>query len=108
MADLLTAMPGCAVEPARLRIRTDQVGAGYGTLTPAAAEALILAACAEGIVLDPIYTARALAGLRAAIADGDVRRGQPVVFVHSGGLPSVFGHAAAVDLGNSGLGRCTS
>jgi D-cysteine desulfhydrase len=58
--------------------------------------ALILAARTEGIVLDPIYTGRALAGLTAAIADGDVAPGQRTIFLHSGGLPGLFGHPATL------------
>ncbi|MCA1219326.1 pyridoxal-phosphate dependent enzyme [Streptomyces sp. 8L] len=82
-------------DPARLRIRTDQVGAGYGTLTDPVRAALKLAARTEGMVLDPTYTGRALAGLAAAVASGDVRPGERTVFLHSGGLPGFFGHPQA-------------
>ncbi|MFB7496172.1 pyridoxal-phosphate dependent enzyme [Streptomyces sp. NPDC056161] len=95
----LTAEP---VAPERLRIRTDQVGGGYPVLTPAAADALRLAARTEGLVVDPVYTGRALAGLAAAVRDGDVRPGERTVFVHTGGLPGLFGHAAAVAYAESG------
>ncbi|WP_225825742.1 pyridoxal-phosphate dependent enzyme [Streptomyces naphthomycinicus] len=80
----------------RLRVRRDQVGDGYATLTGPAADALRLAARTEGIVLDPVYTGRALAGLAAAVRDGGVRPGERTVFVHTGGLPGLFGHAEAV------------
>jgi L-cysteate sulfo-lyase len=105
VGDLLGSMPEVDVDLSRLRIRTDQVGAGYSALTPGAGEALTLMGRTEGIALDPIYTARALSGLRTAIADGDVRRSQKVVFLHSGGLPGLFGHAAATELGNAQLRR---
>ncbi len=75
-----------------LRLRTDQVGAGYGRLTEPAAAAIRLAARTEGIVLDPTYTGRAMAGLIAAVRDGDLDRDAPVVFWHTGGLPGLFGH----------------
>lgn len=88
------ALPGAGDDPAGLRIREDQVGDGYSTLAPAARAALRTAARAEGIVLDPIYTARALAGLVAAVADGDVRPGERTVLLHSGGVPGLFAHAA--------------
>ncbi|EPD68918.1 D-cysteine desulfhydrase family protein [Streptomyces sp. HGB0020] len=78
-----------------LRIR-DQIGAGYGTYTPEAADALVLTARTEGIILDPTYTGRAMAGLVAAVKDGEISRGQTTVFVHTGGLPGLFGHTAAV------------
>lgn len=86
----------------RLRVRRDQVGAGYATLTAAAADALRLAARTEGLVLDPVYTARAMAGLAAAVRDGDVRPGERTVFVHTGGLPGLFGHEEAVGFAEQG------
>ncbi|WP_416482599.1 pyridoxal-phosphate dependent enzyme [Streptomyces sp. CL12] len=88
----------------RLRVRRDQVGAGYAALTDPVAEALRLAARTEGIVLDPTYTGRALAGLAAAVRDGDVRPGEKTVFVHTGGLPGLFGHPAAVTAAEEGAG----
>jgi D-cysteine desulfhydrase len=81
-----------------LRLRRDQVGDGYGKITPAARQALEDAARSEGLLLDPVYTGKALAGLRAAIADGDVRPGERTVFVHTGGLPGLFGHPLAAEL----------
>lgn len=77
---------GGAVAPADLRIDGDRVGAGYASLTEAVRGALTLAARTEGIFLDPTYTGRAMASLIAR------RHGERVVFLHSGGLPSLFGH----------------
>ena len=71
------------------------MGDGYGTLPSTVADALLLAARTEGLVLDPVYTARALAGLRAAVIEGDVRPGERTVLVHTGGLPGLFGSAPA-------------
>ncbi|MGW5136210.1 D-cysteine desulfhydrase family protein [Streptomyces sp. NPDC004135] len=87
-----TALAQRPVSVEELRVRTDQIGAGYGTLTPQTADALSLAARCEGVVLDPVYTGRALAGLRAAVRDGDIRPGETTVLVHTGGLPGFFGH----------------
>lgn len=87
--------PGEAAAPTDLRIRDDQVGEGYATLTPPAREALQVAAHTEGVILDPIYTGRALAGLARAVADGHIRRGERTVFIHTGGLPGFFGHPSA-------------
>jgi L-cysteate sulfo-lyase len=79
------------------------VGAGYAVLTDTTASALELAARTEGLLLDPIYTGRALAGLAAAVKDGTIRPGTRVVFWHTGGLPGLFGHPDAVDrLENTG------
>ena len=90
---VLELLAGMGVRPATpLRVREDQLGAGYADLTPAVAAALRLAARTEGLVLDPTYTGRALAGLVAAVADGSISPGERVVFLHSGGLPGLFGH----------------
>jgi L-cysteate sulfo-lyase len=97
LASMVSAEP---VDRAALRLRTDQVGAGYGTLTEQAAGAIRLAARTEGIVLDPVYTGRALAGLAAAVRDGDLGSETPVVFWHTGGLPGLFGHRDAAALSN--------
>lgn len=82
--------------PHALRIRLDQVGEGYASLTDPVREALRLAARCEGIVLDPIYTGRALAGLAAAVREGTIKPGERIVFLHSGGMPGLFGHAQAL------------
>jgi L-cysteate sulfo-lyase len=85
-------------DPGRPRMRHDQVGEGYGVLTPAVAEAIALVARTEGIVLDPVYTGRAAAGLVAAVRAGDVATGERTVLLHSGGLPGLFGHPQAAAL----------
>jgi D-cysteine desulfhydrase len=87
-----TGRTGQPVRPEALRLRRDQIGAGYATLTEPVMAALRLAARTEGLILDPIYTGRALAGLTAAVADGSIRPGRPTVFLHTGGLPGLFGH----------------
>lgn len=94
-AGLVSAVTGEPVSPETLRVRIDQVGAGYSTLTEQAAEAIRLAARTEGIVLDPVYTGRAMAGLAAAVRDGDIGPETTVVFWHTGGLPGLFGHRDA-------------
>lgn len=73
-------------DPGKLSIDRRQVGAGYTTVTGPVREALRLAARTEGLFLDPIYTGRALAGL-----DATADPGSRVVFLHSGGLPGLFG-----------------
>ena len=107
VSTILDGMPNTSVDATRLRIRDDQVGDGYSTLTDPAATALLTAARCEGIALDPVYTARALAGLTAAVADGDIRPGSRVVYLHTGGLPGLFGHPAAVGLGQAELAGFT-
>jgi D-cysteine desulfhydrase len=57
-----------------------------------------LAARTEGIFLDPTYTARALAGLITCVADGRIGHRDRTVFLHTGGLPGLFGHPALPQL----------
>ncbi|WP_329142296.1 D-cysteine desulfhydrase family protein [Streptomyces sp. NBC_01456] len=93
---LVSGLSGTVHAPEALRLRRDQVGAGYSTLTEESMDALTLAGRTEGLALDPVYTGRALAGLRAAVRDGSVAAGRRTVLLHSGGLPGLFGHCAAV------------
>ncbi|NIL74878.1 D-cysteine desulfhydrase family protein [Rhodococcus sp. B10] len=83
---------GATTTATDLNIRADQVGEGYEHLTPQAQNALVTAARTEGLILDPTYTARALAGLSAAVSDGSISPGDTTVFLASGGLPGLFGH----------------
>ena len=57
---------------------------------------IVIAARTEGIVLDPFYTGRALAGLVAAVRDNDIRPGRRTVLLHTGGMPGLFGHRQAM------------
>ena len=88
VAALVNGRPDARVEPADLRIDRRQIGPGYGALTERVREALKLTARTEGLFLDPTYTGRALASLIA----GSVPPHGRTVFLHSGGLPGLFGH----------------
>jgi D-cysteine desulfhydrase family pyridoxal phosphate-dependent enzyme len=73
-------------------VRGEYVGDGYGVPTPEGDRAIVLAARAEGIVLDPVYTGKALAGLADIVARGEVGRHEVPVFLHTGGSPIVFAY----------------
>ena len=88
---------------AGLRLRLDQVGPGYEELTEGATRAIDDAGRCEGLILDPVYTAKALAGLAAAVAEGDIRPGERTVVVHTGGLPGLFGHPYAAELAHHAM-----
>ena len=70
----------------------DQVGEGYGIPTPECLEAISLMAKSEGLLMDPVYTGKALAGLVADIRRGRWKAGQNVVFLHTGGVPADFAY----------------
>jgi L-cysteate sulfo-lyase len=103
VAALVSGLSAEECAPQKLRLRLDQVGDDYGMLTPAVSAALALTARTEGIVLDPIYTGRAMAGLIASVQEGDIAPGQRTVFLHSGGLPGLFGHPATIAEAQAGL-----
>ncbi|NMO13826.1 D-cysteine desulfhydrase family protein [Pyxidicoccus fallax] len=73
------------------------LGSGYGLPTREMKEAVSLVARMEGLFLDPVYTGKAFAGLLGRIADGTIRRGETVVFLHTGGLPGLFAYVSAFD-----------
>jgi 1-aminocyclopropane-1-carboxylate deaminase/D-cysteine desulfhydrase-like pyridoxal-dependent ACC family enzyme len=90
-------VPELASETARLAGRrlpsfelviADQTGRHYGAVTKECREAVQLAARSEGLVLDPVYTGKALAGLIAGVDAG--RISGTVVFWHTGGAPALF------------------
>jgi 1-aminocyclopropane-1-carboxylate deaminase/D-cysteine desulfhydrase-like pyridoxal-dependent ACC family enzyme len=86
-----TASLACRPFPVgHLSLDRSQVGAGYGDRTDAAREALQLAARLEGLVLDPVYSAKAMAALIADRRSGRLRADHPVVFLHTGGSPVLF------------------
>lgn len=77
----------------RLVLTEDQIPPGYGRASEASREAVLLAGSTEGLVLDPVYTGKALAGLTGAVGQS-IPRGGSAVLLHSGGAPSLFLHAA--------------
>ena len=84
------ALAGLPAPTGTLQLDHDRFGEGYGSPTDSCREALDLAARAEGLLLDPVYTGKAMAGLIAAVRDGRIEPGRQVVFLHTGGLPALF------------------
>ena len=81
----LVGLPTPLGEPQLIR---DQVGAGYGAPTEACRRAIRLTARSEGVLLDPVYSGKAMAGLLALSPDRlDARA---IVFVATGGVPALF------------------
>jgi L-cysteate sulfo-lyase len=68
------------------------VGEGYGVPTDSMREALSLVARREGILLDPVYSGKGMAGLIGRIREGSFEPGQNVVFIHTGGSAALFGY----------------
>lgn len=70
----------------------DYIGTGYGYLTPECIAALRLVANTEGIILDPVYTAKAMACLIDHIKQGKFSKEDVVIFLHTGGTPALFAY----------------
>jgi D-cysteine desulfhydrase len=68
------------------------LGGGYGIVGEPEREAIMLAARSEGLLVDPVYTGRALAGLVDLVQRGMFGEDEGVVFWHTGGLPAIFAY----------------
>lgn len=82
-----------ALSPEEIENDDTFVGERYGVLTPECVEAMSLVAGTEAIILDPVYTGKAMAGLIDRIRRGAHAAEETVVFLHSGGTPAVFSYA---------------
>lgn len=76
----------------------DYVGEGYGLVDQGVIDALKLAARTDGIVLDPVYSAKAMKGL-IALARAGRFKGETLVFLHTGGAQGLFGYESVVGAG---------
>ena len=81
-----------SISPEEVINRTDYVGEGYGKVTLEALEAIKIVARTEAILLDPVYTSKAMAGLIDYIHQGKIGKDSTVVFLHTGGFPSLFAY----------------
>lgn len=84
------------VDPGDFDFDDRNIGPGYGMPTREGVEALALVGRTEGLVLDPVYTGKAMAGMVSDLRAGRFSRGAAVAFFHSGGAPGLFAHAEAV------------
>ena len=76
--------------PEDVLVNTDYLGAGYGIMDAPEIEAIQLFARSEGLLLDPVYTGRAAAGLIDLIRKGYFTKDETVLFWHTGGMPALF------------------
>ncbi|MEE9428132.1 MAG: D-cysteine desulfhydrase family protein [Paracoccaceae bacterium] len=65
---------------------------GYGLMNPQVGAAISLAAVQEALLLDPVYSGRAMAGLIQHIETGTIRQNERVTFIHTGGTPAIFAY----------------
>ena len=85
--------------PADILVDDGFIGEAYGIVSAAGREAMTLLARSEGLLLDPVYTSKGMAGLIDHVRRGRLRAGETAVFVHTGGLPALFAYADDLGLG---------
>ena len=93
-ADVL-GCPGI-VSAQDIAANSDYVGEGYGLPTEAGIDAIRMFAKLEGLLLDPVYSSKGAAGLIDLIRKGHYKKGERVVFLHTGGSVSLFGYLNAL------------
>ena len=86
----VAALTGLPEPTSPVLIDHERFGSGYGVPTDECREALDLAARFEGLILDPVYTGKALAGLMQARREDLIAHDARVVFLHTGGMPALF------------------
>jgi 1-aminocyclopropane-1-carboxylate deaminase/D-cysteine desulfhydrase-like pyridoxal-dependent ACC family enzyme len=90
-ADLGLAVPDADT----WQIRDDALGEGYGVPSDEGMAAIELLARTEGVLLDPVYTAKAFGQLLRDVREGAIDEDRDVVFVHTGGSPGLFAYTGA-------------
>lgn len=81
-----------APRPGEVEILYGHAGRAYGAPTDEGIDAIRRVAQAEGVLLEPVYTAKAMAGLLHACGEGRIAAGEKVVFLHTGGTPALFAY----------------
>ena len=93
MKRLARLYPGAAsVVDADIRVWDGALTPGYGQLGPPGIEAIRAMATYEGLMLDPVYTAKSFAAVLALVDSGEITRGSRVCYVHTGGLAALFAY----------------
>ncbi|WP_409307399.1 D-cysteine desulfhydrase [Pectobacterium sp. B1J-3] len=87
----LLGIPG-SIPRDTVKVNSDYVGDGYGIPTDGTLEALTLLARLEGILLDPVYSGKGMAGLIDLIRRGYFHPDENIVFIHTGGAAGLFGY----------------
>ena len=75
----------------------DYIGPGYGLPTDGMQEAVLMVARLEGLLLDPVYSGKAMAGLIDLIRKGQFRQHERIVFLHTGGQAGLFGYSGVFE-----------
>jgi D-cysteine desulfhydrase len=91
----LFGIPG-GIPRAAITALGDWVGPGYSLPTPEMVEAVRMVAQVEGVLLDPVYTGKTMAGLIGLTRKGAFKKGEHVLFVHTGGSPALYAYQSVL------------
>ena len=102
LAEATAEKLGCpaVVAAADISANSDYVGEGYGVPTPEGIEAIRMFAEREAILLDPVYSSKGAAGMIDLIRKGAFKKGERIVFLHTGGSASLFGYMSTFGFEN--------
>jgi L-cysteate sulfo-lyase len=93
----LVGAPGCVVRE-DIIADCNYIGTGYGKPTESMNEAVLMLARLEGLLFDPVYSGKALAGMIDYVRQGRFTKGQKIVFLHTGGSAGLFAYADSLTL----------
>jgi L-cysteate sulfo-lyase len=96
-ATLALLDPTKSIDSEPIHVSDDQLGDGYGIPTSAMLDAVRTMARTQGLLLDPVYTGKAFAGLLAAVRSGAYKPGEAILFLMTGGLPGLFAYQPAFE-----------
>ena len=92
----LTKLEAAPIDASRILVDDGYVGEGYGIPAPSTLEAIELTARMEGVLLDPVYTGKGMAGLIGLIRQGFFKPSDRVLFLHTGGATALFAYEDVV------------
>ncbi len=92
------------IPPGSVHYDENYIGGGYGVLNPETARAVLRVARSEGLLLDPVYSGKAMAGLLDLIRRGRFASSDTVVFLHTGGAPGLFPYRETLEAALSAAG----
>ena len=84
------------IAASRIHVDDGYVGDGYGVPAESTMEAISLTAKLEGVLLDPVYSAKGMAGLIGLVRQGFFKSSDNVLFLHTGGSAALFAYEAAL------------
>jgi len=95
LSTLLKVSPAAITD--EIQVWDGALAPGYGQLNDQSRAAMRMAASLEGLFLDPVYTAKSFAGISGLLESGNISPGMRVVYIHTGGLPALFGYVESLN-----------